>query len=74
MMPTISTSTVPAKHETGEENGADDEHHAGHNRHPGRGLVGPIWPPVVRRRGWHGCGYGFLLKCFSHNAIVDHPV
>jgi hypothetical protein len=38
MMPTMSAATVPAQHETGEEDGADDEHHSGGNRHPGCGT------------------------------------
>jgi len=73
MMPTMSAATVPAQHETGEEDGADDEHHSGGNRHPCCGTVDP-WGSVPAERGWDGCGFGFLLNYFSHDAIVADPV
>jgi hypothetical protein len=74
MMPTVSAATVSAQHKTSEEDGANDEDHAGDDRHPGGGLVDPVGPTLVRWQGWDGCGCRFLLKCFSHNAIVADPV
>ena len=66
--------TVSAQCKTGEEDGADDEHHTGDDRHPGSGLVDPIGSMSARRRRRNGCGCGILLECFSHAAIVTASV
>lgn len=74
MVAAESAATVSAQYETGEEDGANDEHHPGDDRHPGGGLVNPVGPTLVRWQGWDGCGCRFLLECFSHDAIVADPV
>lgn len=50
MLPAMSAAIVAAQCEAGKENGADDEHHPGDDRHPGSGLIDPRGPVFVRRR------------------------
>jgi len=72
VLPTVSAAAVSAQSEAGEEDGADDEYHAGDDRHPGSGLVDAGRSGFVRR--WDGCGCNFLFKCFSHSAILAVPL
>ena len=71
MMP-AGAAAVTAQRETGKEDGANDEHHAGDDSHPGSSPIDAGRPVFVRLRD--GCGCGFLLKCFSHVAILRTAV
>ena len=72
MMSAEPAATVPAQRETGEEDGANDEHHACDDRHPGGSPIDAGRPVFVRLRD--GCGCRFLLKCFSHMAILTAAI
>jgi len=72
LLPAVPATAMPAECEAGEEDGADDEYHAGDDRHPGSGLINAGRPGCVRE--WDGRGLGFLLKCFSHRAILAAAV
>jgi hypothetical protein len=69
MVAAVSAAAM-AQHETGEEDGANDEDNAGDDRHPGSGLIDPVGTMLARRSRRDGCGRRFLLKCFSHVAIL----
>ena len=72
--PAGPAAAVAAQRETGEEDGANDEHDAGDDRHPGSGLVDPGGPVLMWTRQLGGRGLGLLLSCFSHVAILTDPV
>jgi hypothetical protein len=72
MMSAESAAAVTAQRETGEKDRANDEHHAGDDRHPGSSPIDAGRPVFVRLRV--GCGCRFLLKCFSHVAILTAAV
>jgi hypothetical protein len=74
IVPAGPAAAMTAQRETGEEDGANDEHHAGDNRHPGSSLVDPAGTVFARRWRWDGCCRWFFLKCFSHMAIVAAEV
>jgi hypothetical protein len=70
MVSTESAIAVAAQCEAGEEDGANDEDNAGDDRHPGSGLIDPVGTMLARQSRRDGCGRRFLLKCFSHVAIL----